>query len=78
MPNHPKTKAKAIRIPPELWEAVGQAAAAQGGTDRSALVRDFFVWYTRRPGAKAPKRPDAGPWSDPANDRVPEEPPTAT
>lgn len=68
MPNQPKTKAKPIRIPPELWEAAGAAATA-GETDRSALIRDFFTWYTRRPGAKALRRPDAGPWSDPANDK---------
>jgi hypothetical protein len=67
MPNQPKTKAKPIRIPPELWEAAG-AAATEAGTDRSALIRDFFTWFTRRPGGKPLKRPEAGSWSDPAND----------
>lgn len=78
MPNQPKTKAKPIRIPPELWEAAGAAADAQGDTDRSALIREFFTWYTRRPGApRSLKRPDAGTWSDPANDRASEHaPPT--
>lgn len=71
MPNAPKTKAKPIRIPPELWEAAG-AAATKAGTDRSALIRDFFVWFTRRPGApRSLHRPDSGPWSDPANDKPP-------
>ncbi len=64
MPNKPKTKAKPIRIPLGLWNAAGDAAAEQE-TDRSALIRDFFNWYTRRPGAKPLKRPDAGEWSIP-------------
>lgn len=75
MPNKPKTKAKPIRIPLGLWNAAGDAATAHG-TDRSALIRDFFVWYTRRPGAKQPKRPDAGEWSIPIDgedDPVPTE-----
>lgn len=64
MPNAPKTKAKPIRIPLGLWNAAGDAAR-QAGTDRSALIRDFFTWYTHRPGGKAIKRPDAGAWSIP-------------
>lgn len=64
MPNAPKTKAKPIRIPLGLWNAAGQAAT-EAGTDRSALIRDFFTWYTRRPGGTAIKRPDSGPWSTP-------------
>lgn len=47
-------------MPDSLWEAAGEAAArAEAPTDRSALVREFFAWYARLPGAKLPKRPEA-------------------
>ena len=58
MPNAPKTPARHMRIPDEEWNDLGTVAADQG-TDRAALVREFIAWYLRRPGAKLPKRPDA-------------------
>ena len=81
MPNVPKTKARPIRIPLGLWNAAGNAAAASDDdTDRSALIRDFFTWYTRRPGGRLPKRPEAGDWSVPKpgeDDPAPEHSPPA-
>jgi hypothetical protein len=63
-------KPKAIRIPgKEEWEPFGDATKAQhptGRSPRTAVIREFMRWYMRRPGATLPKRPDAGPWSDPA------------
>jgi GIY-YIG catalytic domain. len=44
------------------WALFGQAAKA-AGTNRSALLLEFMAWYMRRPGAKRPQRPPAGPWS---------------
>lgn len=59
MPNAPKTPTRVVRIPTELWDAAGDAAA-RAGTDRSAVIRELLAWYSRQPGAKLPKRPDAG------------------
>lgn len=66
-------KPKAIRIPTkdewEPFEAATRAIHPEGRSPRTAVIREFMRWYMRRPGAVLPKRPDAGPWSNP-------EPPT--
>lgn len=52
------TPKRGIRIADDLWTEVGAATRAQG-TDVTALTRDFYAWYLRRPGAKMPQRPQA-------------------
>lgn len=51
-----------VRVSSQLWQGFGQAAKS-AGTNRSALIMAFIRWYLRRPGAKPPTRPAAGPWS---------------
>ncbi|MGW6912511.1 hypothetical protein ACWGB8_01615 [Kitasatospora sp. NPDC054939] len=66
-------KPKAIRIPTEdEWDPFGDATKAvhpNGRSPRTAVIREFMRWYMRRPGAKLPTRPDAGPWSTPKTDQ---------
>jgi hypothetical protein len=52
-----------MRIPDDEWLPFEDAT---GDQPRAAVVRDFIRWYLRRPGAKLPERPAAGPWSEPA------------
>lgn len=58
---------KAIRVPAaDEWEPFGEATKAMrpvGRSPRTAVIREFIRWYMRRPGAKLPERPPAGPWS---------------
>ncbi|MCI3240267.1 hypothetical protein [Streptomyces spinosisporus] len=61
MPNAPKTPARQIRIG-DQWYDFDEAAKALG-TDRATLIREFISWFLRKPGAKMPERPPAGPWS---------------
>ncbi|MFD5697459.1 hypothetical protein [Streptomyces lasiicapitis] len=59
-------KPRQMRIPDDEWGPFGDAAKAQhpaGRSPRAAVVREFIRWYMRRPGAKLPERPPAGPWS---------------
>lgn len=46
----------AFRLPEEIWERFGQAAAAMG-TERGTAIREFIAWYVREPGAELPPRP---------------------
>lgn len=62
-PTH--TPPRQMRIPDDEWLPFDEAAKA-AGTVRAEEVREFIRWYLRRPGAKLPTRPDAGPWSKPA------------
>jgi hypothetical protein len=57
------TPPRQIRIPDDEWLPFDQATKSLGLT-RAEAVRDFIRWYLRRPGVKAPSRPDAGPWSE--------------
>jgi hypothetical protein len=57
MPNAPKTPARQIRLPAELWLDFDPAAKSVG-TERAAVVRELIAWYLREPGAKLPARPD--------------------
>lgn len=34
------------------------AAAKQAGSNRSSVTRQLWEWYTRRPGAALPSRPE--------------------
>jgi hypothetical protein len=58
-----------IRAPDDEWEpfeAATRAVHPEGRSPRSRVIREFIRWYMRRPGAQLPKRPPAGPWSNPA------------
>lgn len=39
MPNAPKTPTRTIRVPDELWAAVGKKAAEEGVTITSVLLK---------------------------------------
>lgn len=63
-------KPRQMRIPDDEWEPFEDAAKAQhptGRSPRAAVVREFIRWYMRRPGAKLPDRPAAGPWTRSGN-----------
>ncbi len=69
MANQHSKKLRGLRqIDDDLWNGL-EAATKAASTDRSAISRQYYEWYLRRPGAKLPERPPAGPWSTP-------EPPT--
>ncbi|MGW7617366.1 hypothetical protein ACWGLG_16170 [Streptomyces antimycoticus] len=59
---------KRFRAPDSEWEDFGAATRAvhpEGRSPRARVLREFMRWYMRRPGAKLPERPPAGPWSKP-------------
>lgn len=60
-------KPRQIRIAVQMWNDFGKATKA-AGTSRAAVIGEFMRWYMRRPGAKLPDRPPAGPWSTPSSD----------
>lgn len=66
---------KNLRIPgKEEWEPFGEATKAMhptGRSPRAAVIRQFIRWYMRRPGAKLPERPPAGPWSELPTEHAP-------
>ncbi|MEU2248141.1 hypothetical protein [Streptomyces sp. NPDC019224] len=58
-----------FRAPDDEWNGFEAATKAQhptGRSPRAQVIREFIRWYMRRPGAKLPVRPPAGPWSTPA------------
>ncbi|BBB01115.1 hypothetical protein RVR_8371 [Actinacidiphila reveromycinica] len=61
-----------FRAPDDEWEpfeAATKAVHPEGRSPRGRVIREFIRWYLRRPGARLPERPAAGPWSKPAPDR---------
>jgi hypothetical protein len=63
-------KPRQMRIPDDEWipfEAATKKQHPEGRSPRAAVVRQFIRWYMRRPGAKLPERPPAGPWTRSAN-----------
>ena len=63
-------KPRQMRIPDDEWgpfEAAAKAQHPEGRSPRAAVVREFIRWYMRRPNAKLPERPAAGPWTRSAN-----------
>ena len=48
MPNQPKTPARGVRVPDELWSAAKAKAAERGETVTDAIVR-ALERYVRRP-----------------------------
>ncbi|MGY4928020.1 hypothetical protein [Streptomyces sp. 900105755] len=57
-----------VRMSDEDWSAFLDATKAmfpEGRSPRGPVLRQFVQWYLRRPGAKLPERPPAGPWSTP-------------
>lgn len=60
MANQHSKKLRGLRqIDDDLWEDM-EAATKAAGTDRSAVSRQFYEWYLRRPDAKLPERPADG------------------
>ncbi|MFE5908914.1 hypothetical protein ACFQ6B_07470 [Streptomyces wedmorensis] len=57
-----------VRMPDDEWEpflAATKVTHPEGRSPRGKVLREFVRWYMRRPGAKLPERPPAGPWSTP-------------
>jgi hypothetical protein len=57
-----------FRAPDDEWIPFGAATKTvhpTGRSPRGRVIREFIRWYMRRPGAKLPERPPAGPWSTP-------------
>ncbi len=60
MANQHSKKLRGLRqIDDDIWDDLGTATKS-AGTDRSAVSRQFYEWYLRRPGAKLPARPEPG------------------
>lgn len=58
MANMHKHKQRVVRgIPDEEVEAF-DAAARASDSDRSAITRALWAWYSRQPGAELPERPE--------------------
>jgi hypothetical protein len=74
-PKATHTPPRQMRIPDDEWLPFDDATKS-AGLARAEAVREFIRWYLRRPGAKMPNRPDAGPWSttEPAPEALPAEP----
>ncbi|EFK99541.1 predicted protein [Streptomyces sp. SPB78] len=65
MANQHRHPVRGLRgIEGDLWQDF-EKATTDTDSDRSAVLRAFMEWFVRRPGAKLPERPQAGPWSDP-------------
>lgn len=61
MANMHSKKLRGLRqIDDDLWNDFGTAATL-AGSDRSAISKQLYEWYIRRPGATLPKRPKAQP-----------------
>lgn len=63
-----------FRVPDSEWLPFEQATKAvhpTGRSPRAKVLREFMNWYMRRPGAKLPQRPDAGPWSEAPSEHAP-------
>lgn len=59
-------KPRQFRVPDDQWlpfEEATKAVHSEGRSPRARVLREFMDWYMRRPGAKLPERPPAGPWS---------------
>ncbi|MET7756800.1 hypothetical protein ABZT27_19175 [Streptomyces sp. NPDC005389] len=72
MTEHPDSEydtPRRVRMPDEEWEpflAATKVMHPDGRSPRGKVLREFVRWYMRRPGAKLPERPPAGPWSTPS------------
>jgi hypothetical protein len=65
-PTH--TPPRQIRIDDRWYDF--EAAAAAAGTTRAEAINEFIAWYTHRPGAKMPKRPDRDAWESPVAEPI--------
>jgi hypothetical protein len=64
-------KPRQFRAPDSEWGPFEEATKAmhpEGRSPRARVLREFIRWYMRRPGARLPERPPAGPWSTPAGE----------
>lgn len=58
MANQHAHKLRGIRgVDDDLWEEF-KATAKVAGSDASAVTRDLWQWYVRRPEAELPERPE--------------------
>lgn len=48
MPNQPKTPARSVRIPDDLWEQARERAREAGTTVTAVLVEALRVYVSRR------------------------------
>lgn len=65
MANQHSKKLRGLRqIDDDLWADMETAAKATD-TDRSAITRQFYEWFTHRPGATLPQRPPKPPAGSP-------------
>lgn len=53
-----KTPHRQFRVEDDAWKKFDAAAKALG-TDRSALLRAFVLWFVHEQDAKMPRRPPA-------------------
>jgi hypothetical protein len=53
-----KTPHRQFRVEDDVWEKFDEAVKPLG-TDRSAVLRAFVMWFVHEPGAKMPRRPAA-------------------
>lgn len=56
---------RALKSEWEPFEDAAKVIHSTGRGPRARVLREFIRWYMRRPGAKLPERPPAGPWSEP-------------
>lgn len=68
MANVHSKKLRGLRqIDDDLWTDLGIACQAVG-SDRSAISKQLYEWFLRRPGAALPTRPPAPPKPPPSPD----------
>ncbi|MFE0101233.1 hypothetical protein [Streptomyces sp. NPDC059009] len=60
---------RALKSEWEPFEDAAKAIHPTGRGPRAKVLREFIRWYMRRPGARLPERPPAGPWSKPPADQ---------
>lgn len=49
------TPVRSLRMDDGTWRELGDVV---GTRNRSAVINELVRWYLRKPGAKAPKRPE--------------------
>lgn len=50
-------KSRNVRVSDHLWKAALETAD-RDDENLADVIRDFLAWYTRQPGARAPRRPE--------------------
>lgn len=55
-PGRPPMRVRNFRVRDRLWDA-SIATADAAGDSLPERIREFLEWYSRQPGARAPRRP---------------------